>query len=61
MGRRFDRCLAIIFWVLTPPAQWIMEWFVRHRRKALTGVEECLYSIGGRDTGRDTLRPIRGG
>jgi hypothetical protein len=31
MGRRLNGCLAIVFWVLTPPAQWIMEWLIRRR------------------------------
>ena len=31
MGRRLNGCLAMIFWLLTPPAQWVMEWLVRRR------------------------------
>lgn len=32
MGRRIDGCLAIVFWLLTPPAQWLMDWLVRRKR-----------------------------
>jgi hypothetical protein len=33
MGRRIDGCLAIVFWLLTPPAQWLMDWLVRRKRR----------------------------
>jgi hypothetical protein len=33
MDRRFDGCLALLFWVLTPPAQWIAEWLQRRRKR----------------------------
>jgi len=29
MNRFFSGCLARLIWILTPPAQWIAEWWYR--------------------------------
>jgi hypothetical protein len=36
MGPRLSRLLAILIWILTPPAQWIAEW-LEHRRQRRLG------------------------
>jgi len=33
MGRRLDGCLAFILWILTPTAQWIMEWLIGRKKR----------------------------
>jgi hypothetical protein len=33
MGRLFDGCLARLFWILTPPAWFIADWWEQRRRK----------------------------